>query len=140
MEYQPTNYQPQLDAAVEELLHQVAEMIAEDARRYCPIGDLEDHDYDEHPLLLVETIVAEGHRVYIGQRRGRNIWHYIEYGTPPHEIVPRRPPYRNATGRLVHPALFWDGAPHPVRRVHHPGTPEYAPMRRALYQRRAPKP
>lgn len=56
---------------------------------------------------------------------GTDHWQFIEYGTDPHEIVPER-----------RRALDWPGADHPVHRVRHPGTPEYAPMRRALRQRR----
>lgn len=36
---------------------------------------------------------------------------FVHEGTAPHEIVPKR--------KL---ALFWEGAAHPVKRVHHPGT------------------
>lgn len=36
---------------------------------------------------------------------------YIEFGTPPHDITPRDKK-----------ALFWEGAGHPVKVVHHPGT------------------
>lgn len=56
---------------------------------------------------------------------GTDHWRFIEYGTPPHQIRPR--------ARL---ALSWPGGPHPVRRVRHPGTSEYAPMRRALLERK----
>lgn len=56
---------------------------------------------------------------------GTDHWRFIEYGTPPHEIRPR-----------VRQALSWPRAAHPVRRVRHPGTEEYAPMRRALIERK----
>lgn len=56
---------------------------------------------------------------------GTDHWRFIEYGTPPHEIRPR-----------ARAALSWARAPHPVRRVRHPGTAEYAPMRRALLERK----
>jgi hypothetical protein len=36
---------------------------------------------------------------------------YLEEGTPPHIIRPKDKK-----------ALFWEGAPHPVRQVNHPGT------------------
>lgn len=45
----------------------------------------------------------------------------IEFGSGPHVIEPR-----NAK------ALFWPGARHPVARVHHPGTPAFHVLRRAL--------
>lgn len=45
----------------------------------------------------------------------------IEQGTPPHIIEPRDKK-----------ALAWPGGKHPVRRVHHPGTPAFHVMRNAL--------
>lgn len=56
---------------------------------------------------------------------GTDHWRFIEYGTPPHDIQPR-----------ARAAVSWPGAPHPYRRVRHPGTREYAPMRRALLERK----
>jgi hypothetical protein len=55
---------------------------------------------------------------------------YLEYGTPDHEILPRRPKY----------ALWWThGADrgwyvpeHPLPRVHHPGTRPYNVIHRAV--------
>jgi hypothetical protein len=38
---------------------------------------------------------------------------YVYFGTRPHIIEPR-----------IKKALYWEGAPHPVRRVMHPGTKE----------------
>ena len=45
----------------------------------------------------------------------------LEMGTPPHIIEPRNKK-----------ALAWPGGRHPVKRVHHPGTPAYHFMRNAL--------
>jgi hypothetical protein len=70
--------------------------------------------------VYVRKYVGRG-RVYIGTDH----WRFIEYGTKAHIIKPR---YRKA--------LYWDGALHPVRRVRHPGTRAYAPMRRALHMKR----
>jgi hypothetical protein len=56
---------------------------------------------------------------------GSDHWKFIEYGTGAHEIEP-----------VNRRALAWPAARHPVRRVRHPGTREYAPMRRALYAQR----
>jgi hypothetical protein len=47
--------------------------------------------------------------------------HILEDGSGPHVIEPKNKK-----------ALHWEGAAHPVRRVHHPGTPAYHIMRRAL--------
>lgn len=66
---------------------------------------------------LRSTVSVGGGRVWIGTDH----WHFLEYGTRPHIINPR-----------TKQALWWTGALHPVRRVRHPGTPERAPMRRAL--------
>lgn len=46
---------------------------------------------------------------------------YIEEGTPPRIIRPKRKK-----------ALAWPGAAHPVKRVRHPGTRAYRFLRRAL--------
>ena len=45
-----------------------------------------------------------------GVRYGR----YLEQGTRPHVILPKRKK-----------ALYWNGAEHPVKRVNHPGTRKY---------------
>lgn len=45
----------------------------------------------------------------------------LELGSRPHVIEPR-----------TKKALHWEGAAHPVKRVHHPGTPAYHIMRNAL--------
>jgi phage gpG-like protein len=46
---------------------------------------------------------------------------YLEFGTRPHIIEARRKK-----------ALWWKGADHPVRVVHHPGTKPHHVLRRAL--------
>lgn len=56
---------------------------------------------------------------------GTDHWSYVEFGTAPHDIEP-----------VSRRALDWEGAAHPVRRVRHPGTREYAPLRRALRRKR----
>lgn len=45
----------------------------------------------------------------------------LEFGTRPHVIEPKNKQ-----------ALAWPGARHPVKKVHHPGTPALHLMRRAL--------
>ena len=47
---------------------------------------------------------------------------HLERGTQPHIILPRQKK-----------ALWWKGAAHPVRIVHHPGTRPYNVLRRALH-------
>lgn len=51
----------------------------------------------------------------------KNYAPHLEYGTRPHVIRPK-----------TKKALFWEGAEHPVKVVHHPGTKEYAPFRKGL--------
>jgi hypothetical protein len=104
-----------------DVLHQYAEAIARDARAGCPVSAESEERDGPH---LVETVVVEGTRVYVGDGHSP-LWLFMEYGTLPHMIYPRRKA-----------ALFWPGARHPVRSVKHPGTPEFAFMRKALYQRR----
>ena len=49
----------------------------------------------------------------------------LEYGTEPHIIVPKDKK-----------ALFWKGAEHPVKKVHHPGTRPYPFLRPAFDENR----
>ncbi|GAA4082704.1 HK97 gp10 family phage protein [Actinomadura miaoliensis] len=93
--------------------NRLAEMVAEDARRFVPIDSGE----------LQSTIQARGNRVYVGT----DYWHIVEFGSRPHTIYPR-----------AKKALYWRGAAHPVHRVRHPGTPAQPFMRPALYRRRTP--
>jgi hypothetical protein len=91
------------------LITRLGAQIAEDVRRYCPGGPAGDLGLSVEPTQT---------RVYIGTDH----WYPHEYGSPPHVIEPQ--------GKE---ALAWPGAEHPVARVHHPGTPETAMMRHALY-------
>ena len=52
------------------------------------------------------TIMSIAHGVRYGK--------YLEKGTPAHDIRPK-----------VKKALYWKGADHPVKLVHHPGTRAY---------------
>lgn len=106
----------ELDWRIEELCHRFARTIAEDARAIYPRSATDA----QH---TADTIRVEGSKVFVGD--GTPLWHWIEYGTRPHWI---RPKHKRA--------LFWPGLEHPVRAVFHPGTPEFGPMRQALYQRR----
>jgi hypothetical protein len=99
-----------IDERIDTLTHSVAEDVADDARHYCP-GNGE----------LYASIAVDDDEVSVGTDH----WSYVEYGTPPHVIRPS-----------TKQALWWPGAAHPVRGVHHPGTPEQAFMRRALYKKR----
>ena len=48
---------------------------------------------------------------------------YVDQGTRPHMIYPRGVATYHAGRKLTSgSALWWPGAPHPVRAVHHPGT------------------
>lgn len=65
-----------------------------------------------------------------GEVRDRNIiihaggaMYYIEYGTPPHTIRPK-----------LKKALHWEGADHPVKVVHHPGTRPNPIVRSAMHR------
>lgn len=60
-------------------------------------------------------------RVYAGTDH----WHFVEYGTRPHIIDPRRKQ-----------ALWWPGAGFPRKRVHHPGATANPFMRSSLYKTR----
>lgn len=97
-------------------VRRLTEAIADDARAGCPIDSGE----------LVESIGTR----YPGKMRGMVIvgtdhWVPTEFGSPAHEIRPRKKK-----------ALAWPGGLHPVGKVDHPGTPEQPFMRPALYRRR----
>lgn len=51
----------------------------------------------------------------------------VEFGTGPHDIVPKNKK-----------ALFWPGARHPVKRVHHPGSAPNPYMERIIANASAP--
>jgi hypothetical protein len=113
----------ELARRIDALLRQVARTTAVDARAGCPRSTRPDDDDDEsYPGHTADTIKAIGNPVVVDNDP---LWFYLEYGTRPHRIRPWRKK-----------ALWWEGAEHPVSEVHHPGTPEYAFMRQALYQRR----
>lgn len=57
---------------------------------------------------------------------------YVEEGTPPHKITPRRERIARYAEQGRRPALFWPGAPHPVFSVDHPGTRAKPYLRPAL--------
>lgn len=90
----------------------MAEDVAKDARRRVPVDSGE----------LRSTIMAVGSTV----RVGTDYWASVEYGSRPHIIRSTGAwPLRNReTGQVF------------GREVHHPGTPEQAFMRPALYKRR----
>lgn len=111
----------ELDRRIDALLHDVAEAVARDARDNCPRSEVDDTDH----VHTADTIRAVANFVIVGDGISP-LWFWLEYGTRSHDIWPRRPKF----------ALWWDGLDHPVGRVHHPGTREYAYMRHALYQRR----
>ena len=54
---------------------------------------------------------ANGNTITMTIAHGVRYGQYLEKGTPPHIIQPKKKK-----------ALFWNGASHPVKMVHHPGT------------------
>lgn len=50
--------------------------------------------------------------------------YYVEFGTPPHTIRAKNKKY-----------LYWEGADHPIKEVHHPGTRPQPFIRNALQTR-----
>jgi hypothetical protein len=65
----------------------------------------------------VERLPRHGYRITASADHAA----YVEFGTRPHEIRPR-----------VKRALWWEGAPHPMARVWHPGTTATHNMAEAL--------
>lgn len=97
-------------------LEHVASEILEDAKAYVPVdtGDLRA-DLDKEVTGLTAHIGAKT-LVYSV---------YVELGTRPHMI---RPSSKKA--------LYWAGAPHPVKSVSHPGTSPQPYLSPALYKKR----
>lgn len=110
-------WQAKIRGPMLQLQRQMAGEVAEDAR-----GNIISSGLVRTGQLL-GSVRQEGTRVYIGTDH----WHFIEYGTAPHTIRPK-----------VKKALWWIdiSTGHPVSHANHPGTREYAPMRRALYKKR----
>lgn len=102
----------QLEARLENLTHTVAEDVADDACRFCPIDT----------GRLRSSIEARGNRV----RVSAPYWADVEYGTRPHPIVAhgRYSLHNVETGEYFGP------------RVWHPGTPAQPFMRPALMRAR----
>ena len=101
----------------------LAEEIAEDVRRGAPqdTGEMSRH----------VKVADDGRKVIVeGGGRPLNPWvpTWVEYGTPPHEIVSHGSwPLRNReTGDVFGPVVW------------HPGTPAQPFMRPAAYRRRNP--
>lgn len=95
--------QGQLLARAEMVLDIAAHNIEEAAKEMAPVdtGDL------RNSIAVKKTKPLE-RVIEVGAEYGM----VVEYGSVAHEIRPR-----NAK------ALFWPGAAHPVKVVHHPGTP-----------------
>lgn len=106
-----------------DLLERVAAAVERDAKRYVPV--------DTSALRRgIDAAEPDGDRVRVYTRRDvpgddPNVPIYVEFGT---------------RARVIEPddreALAWPGGRHPVARVAHPGTPEQAYMRPALFTRR----
>jgi len=97
---------------------ELAEEVAEDARRGCPVdsGDLMDTIEAEH--LLDASLI----------KVGTDYWTTVEFGSPAHLILSHGPYslHNKETGEYF------------GRVVVHPGTPEQPFMRPAVYRRRTP--
>lgn len=71
-----------------------------------------------HLATTIRTVHrGAGRRVEYGNDTTASYAPYVEWGTRPHIIRPK-----NAQ------ALWWPGAAHPVKVVHHPGTPAHYVM------------
>lgn len=115
------NWHEHVDEAVQKLFEEkLGPDIAEDAKRYCPkrTGALEDsieHHVEGGDLIVSAT--GSDEETYAA---------YVELGTMPHVIRPK-----------TKQALYWEGAAHPVKVVHHPGTKPQPFLRPALFTERS---
>jgi hypothetical protein len=110
-----------LERRISVVNHRVTDAVARDARRRAPVEDGE----------LVASIRTQNGRFTSRVWVGTDHWQPQEYGARPHIIRSQGGiyayPLRNpAKGFYAYPGI-----------VNHPGNPEVAFMRRAVYQRRA---
>ena len=117
-----------MDRVCEKLVEQVTDAVHHDALRNAPVNEWRDGPSARHGgPPLISTI----HATFIGDKQGQvhvgtDHWQFSEYGTAPHVIHSRGPwKLRNR----IRGQIFG-------YTVHHPGSPEQAYMRKALYQRR----
>lgn len=115
------DWKGEVDAAMARLFaDRLGPDIAADAARYCPEDTGALAESIEHHMEGPDLVVSA-----TGGADGRTYAAYVELGTGPHIIRP--------TGKK---ALHWQGAAHPVREVHHPGTRPQPFLRPALFQQR----
>uniref|UniRef100_A0A6M3L438 Putative tail protein n=1 Tax=viral metagenome TaxID=1070528 RepID=A0A6M3L438_9ZZZZ len=101
-----------IDAIIGRGLMMAASDIKEDILRNCPV--------DTGFTRTTVDVYAEGNTIII--KAGGAI-EYIEFGTPPHVIIPKDKK-----------ALYWKGAEHPVKKVMHPGTRANPVIRNAIHR------
>jgi len=103
-------------AKIDELLNRALMMTAsdikEDILRNCPV--------DTGWTRTTVDVYVEGTTIVI---KAGGAMVYIEFGTPPHIIRPKDKE-----------ALYWKGAEHPVKVVHHPGTRANPVIRSATHR------
>ena len=96
-----------IDEAIKEALEEMSYRMEEEAVRLCPVrsGALRGS--------ITSGVEEDTNTVWVGAGFDEEVNYakYVEYGTPPHIIVPN-----------TKQALYWKGAEYPVRRVMHPGT------------------
>jgi HK97 gp10 family phage protein len=110
-----SGFHQNLEEAVQPALIQVAKEVEEDIKRNAPVDTGE----------LVRSVRRRGTVITISAP----YWHFVEYGTRPHIIRPRR-----------RQALWWPDAHHPVRQVYHPGTQAQPFIRPAALRQRRLRP
>lgn len=115
-------WEGEVGAAIEQFFSdKLGPDIAADAKRYCPVDTGALKESIEHHLEDCDLIVSA-----TGGAGGRTYAAYVELGTEPHVILPKHKR-----------ALFWEGAPHPVGKVNHPGTRAQPFLRPALFTERS---
>lgn len=109
-------WEKHVDRAAHEFLVDLSQDVLRNMRETCPV--------DTGALLADLDCEVSGLHARIG---ARSVEHaiFVEEGTAPHVIEPDEKD-----------ALYWAGAAHPVKRVHHPGTPATHFMRESLYRER----
>lgn len=108
-----------LEARVQQVHDNVVRGVTFDAIRYAAVDTGEMRS-----TIHSRRVFARRSHVIVGTDH----WMFVEFDTRPHIITPNNKE-----------ALYWPGAAHPVKLVHHPGTSAQPFMRPAVYKRRALK-
>lgn len=104
------NHVARCKAAMHSVCQNVAAHMETRAKQIAPWKDRTAHARES----INSGVEVRGEQFVLFVAHGVRYGRYLEQGTEPHVILPRHKK-----------ALYWAGAPHPVKKVKHPGTDKY---------------